>query len=206
MEMIAMLNGIPSTFDNYLTSQARSVIRDSDYNSNLAGLGAYMRGPFSSDPTLPQRGGWQRNGLQRGLSRSAAATFAGAPTTAMSVADQVRAKSIASQIYSNRMAGIPESPAAAVKAAQANIISSSYYNRRLAGLAGEEGSVANTDGNTNAPITSETTVDAAPPSIKPTMSPEEIKAMVEAEAKKMGPAKLALYALAAFGAYRLIVR
>jgi hypothetical protein len=197
MEMIAMLNGIPSTFDNYLTSQARSVIRASDYNANLAGLGAYMADPFTSDPTLPQRGGWQRNGLQRGMSRSAAATFAGMPTTAMSVADQVRANSIASRIYNNRMAGIPESPAAAVKAAQANIISSSYYNRRLAGL-GAEG-VAASDGTTSGPVNAETAGDTGGPTVEVTVNPPVAKP----EEKKMGAGTLALYALAIYGGFAI---
>ncbi len=140
MEMIAMLNGIPSNFRDYLTSQARSVVADSSYNANVAGLGAAMRGPLTSDPTLPQRGGFQRGGLQPGLSESAAASLMGAPTTAQSVSEQVRRNTIASQVFANRMAGIPESPAAAAAAARAGIIASKQYDRRLAGLGADESS------------------------------------------------------------------
>lgn len=125
-EMIAMLNGIPQNLNEYLTSRAQSAVVNSDYNANLAGLGA--------NPTLPQRYGWQRSGMLPGLSKSAAATFAGMPTGAMSVADQVRANAFASQYFANRLAGIPMSPAEAVKAAQAGIIASQQYNPVLAGL------------------------------------------------------------------------
>jgi hypothetical protein len=133
MEMIAMLNGLgatPTQLDRYLTSQSRSVIVDSDYNANLAGV------PPGQNVTLKQRGGWQRGGLQRGLSLTASATLQGAPTTAMSVADQVRANTIASQIFDNRLAGIPESPAEAARAARAGIIASQQFDPRVVQIQG----------------------------------------------------------------------
>ena len=130
-EMIAMLNGIPQNLNEYLTSRAQSAIVSTDYNRNLAGLGAM-------NPTLPQRRGWQRSGMLPGLSKSAAASLQGTPTTAMSVADQVRANAFASQQFSNRLAGVPMSPAEAVKAAQAGIIASQQYSRVLAGLGADE--------------------------------------------------------------------
>jgi hypothetical protein len=133
MERIAMLNGLgatPTQLDRYLTSQARSVIVDSDYNANLAGV------PPGGNVTLNQRGGWQRKGLQRGLSLTAAATLQAAPTTALSVADEVRARVIASQQFNNRLAGIPESPAEAARAARAGIIASEQFNRNTVPLQG----------------------------------------------------------------------
>jgi hypothetical protein len=133
MEMIAMLNGLgatPTQLDRYLTSQARSVITDSDYNANLAGV------PPGGNVTLKQRGNWQRRGLQPGLSLTAAATLQAAPTTALSVADQVRANSIASQQFSNVLAGIPESPAEAARAARAGIIASQQFDPRVVQLQG----------------------------------------------------------------------
>lgn len=133
MEMIAMLNGLgatPTQLDRYLTSQSRSVIVDSDYNANLAGV------PPGENVTLKQRGGWQRGGLQRGLSLTASATLQGTPTTAMSVADQVRQRTIASQIYDNRLAGIPESPAEAARAARAGIIASQQFDPRVVQIQG----------------------------------------------------------------------
>lgn len=137
-EMIAMLNGIPQNLNEYLTSRAQSAVVSTDYNRNLAGLGAAAR----PNPTQPQRRGWQRSGLLPGLSRSAAATLRGVPTNAMSVADMVRANAMASQQFSNRMAGIPMSPAEAVKAAQAGIIASQQYSRVLAGLGADEAPAA----------------------------------------------------------------
>ena len=104
-EMIAMLNGIPMNLNEYLTSRAQSAVVSTDYNRNLAGLGAM-------NPTMPQRRGWQRSGLMPGLSKSAAATFQGLPTNAMSVADQVRANAFASQQYSRVLAGLGQEPAA----------------------------------------------------------------------------------------------
>jgi len=141
-EMIAMLNGlgeIPANLTQYLARDARSAVTSSAYNSNLAGLGAV--GP-NRNPGLPQRGGWQRRGLQRGLSLTAAATLQGRPTLSNSVAEVVRQNALASQIYSNRLAGIPESPAEAVKAAQAGIIASQMYSPNLAGLGAEDAAAA----------------------------------------------------------------
>lgn len=144
MESIAMLNGIPTQLDRYLTSQARSVVLNSDYNANLAGLGAIENVVSVAQPnttvTLKQRGGYQRRGLQQGLSRTAAATLMGSPTTARSVSEQVRMSSIASQQFANRLAGIPESPAAYAAAARAALVTSQQYNPNLAGLG--EGPVA----------------------------------------------------------------
>lgn len=146
MESIAMLNGIPTQLDRYLTSQAKSVVMASDYNMNLAGLGAVEAIPgqpvvsASSGPGMGivnpvrQRGGWVRRNLQEGLSKRAGATLMGAPTTALSVSEQVRAGSIASQQFANRLAGIPESPAEAARAARAGNIVSQQYNPNLAGL------------------------------------------------------------------------
>jgi hypothetical protein len=143
MESIAMLNGIPTQLDRYLTSQARSVVTDSSYNANLAGLGAVENVAMVAQPnttvTLKQRGGFQRRGLQPGLSRTAAASLMGAPTSAMSVAEQVRARSIVSQQYANLLAGIPESPAAAAAAARAGNIVSQQYSPNLAGISLGEG-------------------------------------------------------------------
>lgn len=146
MESIAMLNGIPTQLDRYLTSQARSVVLDSAYNANLAGLGAVENVAMVAQPnttvTLKQRGGYQRRGLQQGLSRTAAATLHGAPTTALSVSDQVRANTIASQQFANRLAGIPESPAAYAAAARAGSVVSQQYNANLAGYGLGEGPAA----------------------------------------------------------------
>lgn len=148
MESIAMLNGIPTQLDRYLTSQARSVVLNSDYNMNLAGLGqipgqpvmAASSGPgFASVNPPKQRGGWVRRNLQEGLSKRAAASLMGSPTTALSVSEQVRMSSIASQQFANRLAGIPESPAAYAAAARAGNIVSQQYNANLAGLGADAG-------------------------------------------------------------------
>lgn len=141
-EMIAMLNGlgnIPRDLTQYLARDARSAITSSDYNPNLAGLGAV--GP-NRNPALPQRGGWQRRGLMPGLSLTAAATLQGRPTLSNSVAEVVRREAVASQIFANRLAGIPESPAEAVKAAQAGIIASQQYSANLAGLGADDAAAA----------------------------------------------------------------
>jgi hypothetical protein len=143
-EMIAMLNGIPMNLNEYLTSRAQSAVVSTDYNRNLAGLGAM-------NPTMPQRRGWQRSGLMPGLSKSAAATFQGLPTNAMSVADQVRANAFASQYFANRLAGIPMSPAEAVKAAQAGIIASQQYSPVLAGLGADESAAPAVNVNVTGP-------------------------------------------------------
>lgn len=130
MEMIAMLNGLPTTLANVVAKGDPMLQTSTAYNRRLAGV------PPVSNPTLPQRGGWQRGGLQPGLSFTAAASLAGAPTTAASVADMVRAKTIASQQFNNYLAGIPESPAEAARAARAGIIASQQYNRNLVPFAG----------------------------------------------------------------------
>lgn len=130
MEMIAMLNGLPTNLATVVSKGDRMLQTSTAYNPNFAGV------PPVSNPTLPQRGGYQRGGLQQGLSFTAAATFAGVPTTAASVADMVRSKSVASQRYSNLLAGIPESPAEAARAARAGIIASQQYNRDINPLMG----------------------------------------------------------------------
>jgi hypothetical protein len=130
MEMIAMLNGLPTTLANVVAKGDPMLQTSTAYNRRLAGV------PPVSNPTLPQRGGWQRGGLQQGLSFTAAASLGGAPTTAASVADMVRSKTIASQQFNNYLAGIPESPAEAARAARAGIIASQQYNRNLVPLMG----------------------------------------------------------------------
>jgi len=151
MESIAMLNGIPTQLDRYLTSQARSVVLNSDYNANLAGLGAAelipgqpvmsaSSGPGYAGVNPPrQRGGWVRRNLQEGLSKRAAASLMGAPTTTLSVSEQVRANSISSRQFANLLAGIPESPAAYAAAARAGNIVSRQYSPNLAGLGADTG-------------------------------------------------------------------
>ena len=125
-----MLNGLPTTVANVVAKGDPMLQTSTAYNRRLAGV------PPVSNPTLPQRGGWQRGGMQQGMSFTAAASLAGAPTTAMSVAEQVRAKTIASQQFNNYLAGIPESPAEAARAARAGIIASQQYNRNLVPFAG----------------------------------------------------------------------
>lgn len=133
-EMIAMLNGLPTNMNEYMMGPGRSVMADTAYNPNVAGLaGLGAVGP-ATNPAKPQRGGWQRRGLQQGLSLTAAASLQGTPMTDTSVSAQVRSQSIASNYYSPNMAGLPESPAEAARAARAGIIVSSYYNPNLAGL------------------------------------------------------------------------
>lgn len=130
MEMIAMLNGLPTTLAKVVAKGDPMLQTSTAYNRRLAGV------PPVSNPTLPQRGGWQRSGLQQGLSFTAAASLGAAPTTAASVADMVRSKTIASQQFNNYLAGIPESPAEAARAARAGIIASQQYNRNLVPLMG----------------------------------------------------------------------
>lgn len=139
-EMIAMLNGlgtVPQDLNEYLTSRAQTIMSSNAYNPNTVGLSGLGAAGPNRNPTLPQRGGWQRPGLLPGLSLPAAATLRGlgGPVRSYkSVSDALRERTVASQIYSNRLAGIPESPAEAVKAAQASIIASQQYNPNVAGL------------------------------------------------------------------------
>ena len=131
-EMIAMLNGLPTNMNEYMMGPGRSVMATTAYNPNLAGLGA-VAGP-NKNPVQPQRGKWQRRGLQPGLSLTAAATLQGTPTNDDSVSAMVRRDAEASSYYNRQMAGVPESVAEAAAAARAGTIVSSYYNANLASL------------------------------------------------------------------------
>jgi hypothetical protein len=131
-EMIAMLNGLPTNMNEYMMGPGRSVMATTAYNPNLAGLGA-VAGP-NKNPVQPQRGKWQRRGLQQGLSLTAAATLQGTPTNDSSVSAMVRRDAEASSYYNRQMAGVPESVADAAAAARAGTIVSQYYSPNLAGL------------------------------------------------------------------------